>query len=1156
MAGGFLEALRERVLVFDGALGTNLQLCPLDADDFGGPDLEGCYEVLAATRPRVIAGLHDSFLAVGCDAIETDTFGAFPVVLSEYGIAERTFELNQAAARIAKEVASGHSTPDRPRWAIGSVGPGTKLPSLGHIDFVTLRSGYEAQVDGLLAGGVDVLLVETVYDLLQAKAALIACRRAMARAGRDVPLMVQVTMETTGRMLVGSEIGAALTVLDALRPDVIGLNCATGPAEMTEHVRHLSRHARMFLSCLPNAGLPSVVDGATHYDLTPDALAAAHDRFTAEFGVNIVGGCCGTTPEHLRRVVETVGGREPLRRTPAHEPACASIYSSVPFAQDVSFLGIGERTNANGSKKFKDAMLAGDADTCLAVAREQIKEGAHVLDLCVDYVGRDGVADMGEVTSRFATQAAIPLVLDSTEPPVLEAGLQHIGGRPILNSANLEDGEAPGSRFDRVLSLAREYGAAVVCLTIDEDGQARTTDGKVRIARRIYDLATGRYGLEPGDLIFDALTFPLSSGQEDLRRDAIETIDAIRRIKADLPGVSTVLGVSNVSFGLKPVVRHVLNSVFLHECVAAGLDAAIVHAARILPLNKIDDRAKELALDLVYDRRRPGYDPLTELMAAFSDVTAGALEQEDRSGWPVEDRLRARIVDGDRDGLAADLDEALAGGRAGLSIINDVLLEGMKVVGDLFGSGEMQLPFVLQSAETMKQAVAHLEPHLERSGAGGKGRVVIGTVKGDVHDIGKNLVDIILTNNGYEVTNLGIKVPISVFIEKATEIGADAIGMSGLLVKSTLVMRENLEDLNARDLSSIPVILGGAALTRSYVERDLRAVYQGRVFYGKDAFEGLRTMEALMEGKRHGTLDPDFGRTPGGRILPPRKSQRASDDMGAAVVPARSDVADDNLVFKPPFLGPHVAKGISLDEIAGYLNETALFRNQWQFRPASGETDSEFKDRIRPVLRDELARVKADGSLVPAAAWGYFPVNAEGNDLVVWADDDRIEERMRFNFPRQGKGRFLCIADFFRAADSGEADYAAFHVVTMGAAASEHSARLFEENRYQDYLFAHGLSVEMAEALAELWHFRIREEWGFAPEDGPSLAGLFRQKYRGSRYSWGYPACPDLEDQVKVAELLDVARIGVTVSEEFQLHPEQSTSAIVVHHPEAKYFIA
>jgi 5-methyltetrahydrofolate--homocysteine methyltransferase len=1152
---GFLETLSERVVVFDGATGTNLQARHLDAGDFGGPALEGCYEVLAVTRPDVISSLHDSFFAVGCDAVQTDTFGAFPVVLSEYGIPERTFELNRAAARIAREVASGYSTTDRPRWAVGSIGPGTKLPSLGQIDFVSLRDGYEAQVDGLLAGGIDVLLVETVYDLLQAKAALIACRRAMTRAGRQVPLMVQVTMETTGRMLVGSEIGATLTALEALRPDVIGLNCATGPKEMTEHLRHLSRHARTFLSCLPNAGLPSVVEGATHYDLTPDELAAAHDRFTDDLGVNIVGGCCGTTPEHLRRVVETVGDREPRRRAPVHEPGCASIYTAVPFAQDVSFLGIGERTNANGSKRFREAMLAGDWDSCLQVAREQVREGAHVLDVCVDYVGRDGVADMHEVASRFATQAAIPLVLDSTEPAVLEAGLQHLGGRAVLNSANLEDGDAPGSRCDRIFSLARDYGAAVVCLTIDEEGQARTADWKLRVAKRLYELATERYGLEPGDLILDALTFPLGSGQEDLRRDGIETIEAIRRIKAELPGVYTVLGVSNVSFGLKPAVRHVLNSVFLHECVEAGLDAAIVHAARILPMHRIDDRARELALDLVYDRRRPGYDPLTELMATFSDVDAGALEQEDRSGWSVEERLEARIVDGDRDGLEADLDEALAGGRPALSIVNEVLLEGMKVVGDLFATGEMQLPFVLQSAETMKRAVAHLEPHMERSGSGGKGRIVLGTVRGDVHDIGKNLVDIILTNNGYEVTNLGIKVPITEFIERATELGADAIGMSGLLVKSTLIMRENLEELNTRGLSDIPVLLGGAALTRSYVERDLREVYQGRVFYGKDAFEGLRTMEALMEGKRTGTLDPDFGRAPGGRALPASGSAGGGDGEGASI-PVRSDVADDNLVFKPPFLGPRVAKGISLDEIAAYVNETALFRNQWQFRPEGGETDGEFKARIRPVLRDELAKAKAEGTLVPAVAWGYFPVNSDGEDLIVWTGDDRIEERMRFHFPRQMKDRHLCLADFFRPTVSGEADYAAFHVATMGQAASEHSRRLFESDRYRSYLFFHGLSVEMAEALAEYWHRRIREEWGFADEDGPTLAGLFRQKYRGSRYSWGYPACPDLEDQAKVAELLEIDQIGVTVSEEYQLHPEQSTSAIIVHHPEAKYFIA
>jgi 5-methyltetrahydrofolate--homocysteine methyltransferase len=1157
--GSFLDTLRDRVVVFDGATGTNLQTLDLGPEDFGGATLEGCNEILAVTRPAVVADLHRSFFEVGVDAVETDTFGAFPVVLAEYGIADRTFELNQAAARIAKEVASGYATPDRPRWVVGSIGPGTKLPSLGQIDFVTLRNGYEAQVAGLMAGGVDVLLVETVYDLLQAKAAVIACRRAMAKAGKEVPLMVQVTMETTGRMLVGSEIGAALTALEALRPDVIGLNCATGPREMTEHLRHLSRQSRTFLSCLPNAGLPSIVDGATHYDLTPDDLAAAHDRFTAELGINIVGGCCGTTPEHLRRVVDTVWGRAPVRREPVTEPGCSSIYTAVPFAQDTAYLTIGERTNANGSKKFREAMLAGDWDTCVQMVREQVKEGAHVLDVCVDYVGRDGVADMHEIAGRFSTAAALPLVLDSTEPPVMEAGLQHLGGRAVLNSANLEDGQAPGSRCDRVFALAREYGAAVICLTIDEEGQARTADWKVRVAKRLHDLAVNEYGLEPGDLIFDALTFPLGAGQEDLRRDGIETIEAIRRIKAELPGVYTVLGVSNVSFGLKPAIRQVLNSVFLHECVEAGLDSAIVHSARILPMHRIDERARELCLDLIYDRRRAGYDPLHELIAAFADVEHGAVEREDRSGWPVEERLKARIVDGDRDGLEADLDESLTGGRAALSIINDVLLEGMKVVGDLFASGEMQLPFVLQSAETMKTAVAYLEPHMEKTSGGGKGRVVLGTVKGDVHDIGKNLVDIILTNNGYTVKNLGIKVPIHDFVEAVEEFEADAIGMSGLLVKSTLIMRENLEELNSRGLEQLPVLLGGAALTRNYVERDLREVYKGRVFYGKDAFEGLRTMETLMEGKRTGTLDPDFGRTPGGRVLPPRKSERAAPEVDPALIPSRSAVAVDNPVFKPPFLGSRVAKGIPLDDIAAYLNETALFRNQWQYRPEGGESDEEFKARIRPTLRAEVAKAKEGGTLVPAVAWGYFPVNADGNDLIVWTDDDRTEERMRFTFPRQRREPWQSIADFFRPISgpgaSGEADYAAFHVVTMSDVASAHAAELFAANQYQDYLHFHGLSVEMAEALAEYWHRRIREEWGFADEDGPTLTGLFKQQYRGSRYSWGYPACPDLDDQVKVADLLEIDRIGVTVSEEFQLHPEQSTSAIIVHHPEAKYFI-
>jgi 5-methyltetrahydrofolate--homocysteine methyltransferase len=982
---------------------------------------------------------------------------------------------------------------------------------------------------------------------------------------------VQVTIELTGRMLPGTEIAAALGALDPMRPDVIGINCATGPVEMGEHLRHLSQHARMPIACLPNAGLPSVVDGRMHYDLTPAELADHHERFVTELGVTAVGGCCGTTPEHLAEVVARCRDLEPARRDPVHEPGATSIYSLQPFSQDTSFLIIGERTNANGSKRFREAMLAGDWDTCVQMAKDQVREGAHVLDVCVDYVGRDGTADMDELARRLATQASVPLVLDSTEPQVMEAGLQWLGGRAILNSANLEDGDGPGSRLDRVMRLAREYGAAVICLLIDEEGQARDVEWKLRIAHRIHDLAVGRYGLEPSDLIFDALTFPLSTGDDDLRGDAVATIEAIRRIKAELPGVFTTLGVSNVSFGLTPAARHVLNSVFLHECVQAGLDSAIVHAGKILPLSRIPEEQRTVCLDLIYDRRRPAsadapaYDPLQALLAVFEGVQEERREVEDRSGWPVEERLKRRIIDGDRDGLTDDLDEALAAGMPALDIINEVLLDGMKVVGDLFASGEMQLPFVLQSAETMKAAVAHLEPHMERAETGGKGRIVLATVKGDVHDIGKNLVDIILTNNGYEVHNLGIKVGIAEMIEKACEVNADAIGMSGLLVKSTLIMRENLEELNERGLSHIPVLLGGAALTRSYVERDLRRVYEGRLFYGKDAFEGLRVMDRLAEIARGGEDDPDWGRVPSDSRVPARSSTVAGrDDVDPEVLPPRSpEVETDNPVFVPPFLGSKVVKGLPIDDIAAYLNETALFRNQWQFRPeptpgGGTETDEEFKARVRSVLRAQLAEAKAADVLVPQVVYGYFAANGDGDDLVVWKDESRSSEWLRFSFPRQRKAPYLCIADFFRPVESGEPDYAAFQIVTMGERVSAATARLFAEDRYQEYLLLHGLGVEMAEALAEYWHRRVRVEWGFGDEDGPTLAGLFRQQYRGGRYSWGYPACPDLEDNEKVAELLGAERIGVTVSEDtgYQYQPEQTTSALICHHPKAKYFVA
>ena len=1149
----FLEALRERVLVFDGAFGTWMQDQNLTADDFGGPELEGCNEMLVLTRPDLVAAMHRDYFEAGVDAVETATFGAFPLVLNEYQIPEKTFEINQRAAQIAREVADEFAVDGRPRFVIGSIGPGTRLPSLGHIAYAVLRDDYELQVVGLLAGGVDVLLIETVQDLLQAKAAINGARRAMASAGITVPIMVQVTIETTGRMLVGSEIGAAVTALEAMQPDIIGLNCATGPNEMIEHLRYLAQHSRLMLSCLPNAGLPSIVNGHTHYDLTPEGLADAHERFVNEFGLNIVGGCCGTTPAHLRAVVDrlgTVAGRAPGVRTPEFEPGCSSIYSHVPFYQELAYLAIGERTNANGSRAFRDAMLEADWDRCLRIARDQVGEGAHVLDVCVDYVGRDGAIDMDEIAGRFATQASLPLVFDSTEPQVLEAGLQHHGGKAILNSANLEEGDGEGKRMDRVFKLAREYGAAVICLTIDEEGQARDADWKLRVAHRIHDLAVNRYGLDATDLIFDPLTFPLSTGDDDLRGDAMATLEAIRRIKAELPGVSTTLGLSNVSFGLNPPARHVLNSVFLHECREAGLDSAIVHAARIMPLHRIPEDQRDTALDLIYDRRQENYDPLQAFMALFDGVESQSVEKDDLSSLPIDERLKRRIVDGNRNGIEEDLDAQLAVMPA-LAIVNDVLLEGMKVVGELFGRGEMQLPFVLQSAETMKKAVAHLEPHMEKADAGGKGTVVLATVKGDVHDIGKNLVDIILTNNGYTVHNLGIKIAVNEMIEAAETLNADAIGMSGLLVKSTIIMRENLEELNARKLSAIPVLLGGAALTRKYVEVDLRQTYEGRVFYGKDAFEGLNTMDRLMAIKKTGEIDLAFGREITESRLP-RKSERPVEIVD---VPERSDVASDVPVFQPPFLGPRVAKGISLDDIAGFINETALFRNQWQFRPANGETDEEFKARIRPTLREQLQAAKAQQLLTPSVAWGYFPANSEGDDLVIWADEARKQERTRFHFARQQKDRFLCISDFFRSVASGEPDYVGFHVVTMGSTVSDHERELFAADKYQDYLLLHGLGVEMTEALAEFWHHRIREEWGFVAEDGPSLAGLFRQKYRGSRYSWGYPACPDLDDQVKVAELLEVDKIGVSLTEEFHLVPEVSTSAIIVPHPEAKYFV-
>lgn len=1154
---GYLERIKEKVLIFDGATGTNLQLRGLTPDDFGGPDLEGCNEAIVLSRPEIISELHDSFLKVGVDAIETDTFGAFPIVLAEYNLANKAYEINYKAAQLAREVANSYSSGTDRKFVAGSVGPGTKFPSLGQISFADLRDSYQIQAEALIDGGVDLIMIETVFDMLSAKAAIIAARRAMGKIGREVPIQTQVTIELTGRMLPGTEIAAALTVLDAMRVDVIGINCATGPAEMSEHLRHLTAHSRVPISCLPNAGLPSVVDGKMHYDLTPPELASYHSRFVSELGVRVIGGCCGTTPEHLRHVVEACSNLEPAKPEVDYEPSIASLYSAVSLQQENAYLAIGERTNANGSKRFREAMLDSDWDTCVEMAKDQVKEGSHAIDVCVDYTGADGVSDMREIASRFATQSSLPIVLDSTEPNVIETGLQWIGGKPILNSVNLEDGDAPGTRLDKFLTLAKEYGAAVVCTCIDQEGQARTAEWKLKAAKNIYDIAVNRYGLEPHDLIFDPLALPLTTGMEESRRDGIETINGIKAIKSELPGVYTVLGLSNTSFGLNPAARHVLNSVFLDECMKAGLDAAIAHPARIISLAKIPEDQYKTCLDLIYDRRTPEYDPLNELINMFEGVKTTTTNSVDLAAMDVGPRLTQRIIDGARNGIEEDLQEALNDGNSALEIINQFLLDGMKVVGDLFGSGQMQLPFVLSSAETMKHAVGFLEPFMEKADTGSKGKVVLATVKGDVHDIGKNLVDIILTNNGYEVFNLGIKVSIGEMIQKALEVKADVIGMSGLLVKSTLIMRENLEELNERGLEEVPVILGGAALTRTYVERDLRQIYKGRLFYGKDAFEGLHTMDRLMEISANNLDEPSFGREISERKLPKRNSERLKELEVPEDAPTRSpEVATDNEIFTPPFIGTRVVKGLSIDEISQYLNETALFRHQWGFRPIHGENDQEFKTRIRSTLREQLDIAKAAQILTPQVVYGYFPVASDQNDLVIFEDIERTKELTRFEFPRQKKSPYLCISDFFRPLRSQEIDYAAFHIVTMGRKVSEVTAKYFKEDRYQDYLLLHGLGVEMAEALAEFWHHRVRTEWGFVDQDGPTLTGLFRQQYRGGRYSWGYPACPNLEDNANVAKLLDSERIGVEVSEGYQLHPEQTTSAIICHHPQAKYFVA
>lgn len=1179
----FVEQLKKRVLFLDGAMGTSIHKLDLDLErDYMSK--ENCTEVLLLTRPDAIQQIHEDFLKMGCDAVETDSFGSNKLVLAEFDLTDKTYELNKLSCEVARKACDNYSTPDKPRFVIGSVGPGTKLVTLGNTDWDTMLDSYTEQFRGLIDGGADALLIETSQDLLQVKVAINAALDALAEKNLkpatmdedgDIPIMVQVTIESNGTMLLGSDIATACSALANYPILSIGMNCATGPTEMAEHIGYLGKHWPKAISVLPNAGLPAMVDGETVYPLEPQPFAKAVKRFVEEFGVNMVGGCCGTTPEHLKAVIDLIGDQPPVKVEKQFPPAgCSSLYTTTDYRQDASLLNVGERLNASGSRAFKRLLEAEDWDEMVSLAREQIREGSHVIDVNVDYAGRDNAADMSTLVSCLVQQVNAPLMLDSTQPATIEAGLKKSGGKCLINSANLEDGE---EKFALMCGLAKRYNAALVLGTIDEDPEeamARTADRKLAIAKRMYKLATEKYGLKASDLMFDPLVLPISTGMEKDRRSGLETIEGTRRIAAELPECQLTCGLSNISFGLKPAARQVLNSVFLYELSQAGMTSAIVHVSKILPKQRIDEKLWDAALDLIYDRKAPSpvklqdgsetVEPLQIFVDLFPDDATTQSMKQDISELPLEERLQKHIIDGEKRGIIETLDAAREK-YTPLQIINDHLLAGMKVVGELFGSGQMQLPFVLQSAEVMKMAVAHLEQFMEKVDGQTKGSIVLATVKGDVHDIGKNLVDIILSNNGYTVYNIGIKQPLDAIMAKWKETNADAIGLSGLLVKSVNIMEENLKELVAQGVN-VPMLLGGAALSRHYCDCHLRSIYQGsggKTYHGKDAFEGLRIMDHLASGKLD-DLETEIEARIAKRedaenkISATREKKKAAGgDTATATLPAQSEVATDIAVPKAPFFGTRVIEDIKLDDVYHFINRIALYRGQWQFKKgklSDAEYQAMLEDKVDPIF-DRLAKqCKDENILVPKVVYGYFPCQSDGDDLLVFDADDHDKEVQRFTFPRQAKNKRLCISDFFRSVDSGEKDVIGMSCVTVGDKASEASKKLFEANEYQEYLYLHGFSVECAEGLAECWHKRMRQEMGIADDDSPRIRELFTQKYRGSRYSFGYPACPDMSDQDKLFALLDPSRIGCSLTENWQIDPEQSTSAIIVHHPEAKYF--
>ncbi len=1172
------------IIIFDGGTGTSFQNLNLSSHDFGGDDLEGCNENLVLSSPNTVEQVHNSFLEAGCHVIETNTFGASSIVLDEYSISNKAYEINKKAAQIAKKCANLFSSINTPRFVAGSIGPTTKLPTLGHISFDKLKDSYEEQINGLIDGGIDLLLIETCQDVLQIKSALSASQEVIKNRNIELPIMISITMETTGTMLVGSDIASALTILEPYNIDILGLNCATGPVQMKEHIKYLAENSPFAISCIPNAGLPENIGGVAHYKLTPLELKMQLMNFIYDFNVQLIGGCCGTTPEHIKHlssIIEEIVDKKINKRLTTVKtnfvPSAASIYNAVPYKQDNSILIVGERLNASGSKKVRELLNEDDWDGLVSIAKQQQKENAHILDVNVDYVGRDGVKDMKEITSRLVTNINLPLMIDSTEADKMESGLKTVGGKCIINSTNYEDGD---DRFNQVLNLALDYGAGIVIGTIDEDGMARTSQKKYDIAKRAL-IKTRSSGLADYEIFFDPLALPISTGIEEDRLNAKATIEAISKIRKSFPDIHIILGISNISFGLSPLSRINLNSIFLDECIKAGLDSAIIAPNKILPLSKISAETKKLCIDLIYDRRNFEneiciYDPLVELTKAFQDITISDFKKASTSNknLTLEEKLKNHIVDGEKIGLEEQLNNALKKYKP-LEIINTYLLDGMKVVGELFGSGQMQLPFVLQSAETMKFAVSVLEPHMETVDEKiSNGKLLIATVKGDVHDIGKNLVDIILSNNGFDVINLGIKQDVSAIIDAQKKHKADCIAMSGLLVKSTAFMKDNLEAFNNAEIN-VPVILGGAALTPKFVNEDCSQIYKGKILYGKDAFTDLQFMNDYMDSKKKGNWSNENGFTNTDdiqiKLASPRSSTKDKNlnknfekTKSIQLIENfnRSNFVEEEEPIKAPFLGTRVLQDIEIDfdKLIFYLDKKALFSGQWQIKKNKGQSVEEYNNYLdsyaNPLLEKWINIILDKGLISPKAVYGYFRCGRNDNSIYLFdnVSNKRISE---FNFPRQKSGNNLCIADFYCDLKNNDpVDIFPMQAVTMGEIASEYSQELFKADKYSDYLIFHGLTVQLAEALAEYVHSIVRIECGFKSYEPNNNREILAQKYRGARYSFGYPACPKVSDSNIQLSLLDTKRINLTMDESEQLHPEQSTTAIISLHSKAKYFSA